>query len=51
MIIQLYKKENINDQILASDGLLYIDGRLSKINISKKIELRNESMKKNFPHK
>lgn len=42
--------QNGND-ILGSDGLMYIDGRLSLCNIKSKVKERNERYSKNFPHK
>ena len=37
--------------ILGSDGLMYIDGRLSINSVKMKVSERNKSYKKNFPHK
>ena len=37
--------------ILGSDGLLLIDGRLNLESIKEIIFARNYTMKKNFPHK
>jgi hypothetical protein len=42
--------KNGND-ILGSDGLMYIDGRLCLYNIKSKVRERNTKFSKNFPHK
>ncbi len=46
--IFLYIGEN---RIIGSDGLMYIDGRLSNRSIKWKVRERNERYKANFPHK
>ena len=40
-----------NADILGSDGLMYIDGRLNLQNVKSKIKQRNERYAKNFAHK
>ena len=40
-----------NADILGSDGLMYIDGRLNLQNVKAKIKQRNERYAKNFAHK
>jgi len=44
--LQLFRE---NTEILGSDGILYVDGRLSMKNIQKQVRERNERMS-NFPH-
>mgnify|MGYP003651072618 CR=1 FL=1 len=39
------------EDILGSDGLMYIDGRLKMLNAIEKVKARNDSYRKNFPHK
>lgn len=38
-----------NKEILGSDGLMFVDGRLSNANIKKEVQERNKRMS-NFPH-
>ena len=40
-----------NKDILGSDGLMYIDGRLNLNSIKQRVKQRNEKYMKNFPHK
>lgn len=47
MKLQLFRN---GKEIIASDGVMYVDGRLSLLNIIKEVHSRNERMK-NFPHK
>lgn len=47
-ILQLFHGEN---EILATDGIMYVDGRLTLANIKHEVRKRNEHYKKNFPHK
>lgn len=51
MIIQLYQQADPKTPIIASDGLLHVDGRLNRQNILLAIEERNRKFKKHFPHK
>lgn len=37
--------------ILGSDGLIYIDGRLNINSVKNKVHERNKRFEKNFPHK
>ena len=37
--------------IIGSDSLFYVDGRLTLSNMISKVIERNNSFKKNFPHK
>lgn len=47
-ILQLYKD---GKEILASDGIMYVDGRLNLSNIIEKVKERNDQFAKNFPHR
>jgi hypothetical protein len=38
-------------EILGSDGLMHIDGRLSLDSVKEKVRERNKRYEKNFPHK
>jgi hypothetical protein len=38
-------------EILASDGIMYVDGRFNHRNIVKAVNERNTRYAKNFPHK
>jgi hypothetical protein len=40
-----------NADILGSDGLMYIDGRLNMQSVKQKVNERNARFTKNFPHK
>ncbi len=42
---------NNKQDILGSDGILYLDGRWNMDSIFEFIRARNYRMKKNFPHK
>jgi len=44
--LQLFKE---NNEILGSDGIMYVDGRLAIRNIKKEVQERNKRMV-NFPH-
>lgn len=48
MIAQLFRD---GKEIIASDGIMYIDGRLNAANVRQKIIERNQRFAKNFPHK
>lgn len=39
------------EDILGSDGLMYVDGRLNLSNVIEKVKERNKRYSKNFPHK
>lgn len=48
MILQLF----INDkEIIATDGIMHVDGRFNLYSIANAVRERNERFKKNFPHK
>ena len=47
-ILQLYKD---GKEIIASDGIMYIDGRLNLSNIKRAVIERNKRFAVNFPHK
>lgn len=47
-ILQLYRDTT---EIIASDGIMYVDGRLSLDNIKQAVIERNKTYVKNFPHK
>ena len=47
-LLQLFRE---GEEIIASDGIMYVDGRISMQNTKIKVEKRNESFRKNFPHK
>ena len=47
-ILQLFKD---GQEIIASDGIMYVDGRLNLYNIISEVEQRNNRYKDNFPHK
>ncbi len=38
-------------EMLASDGVMRVDGRVNLLNIKMAVRSRNESFKKNFPYK
>lgn len=40
-----------NQQQLGSDGIMTVDGRFNAYNIKQTVIKRNNSFKKNFPHK
>jgi hypothetical protein len=46
--IQFYKD---NKEIIASDGIMVVDGRLNNSSIYRLVRQRNNSYAKNFPHK
>jgi len=46
-ILQLFKD---GKEIIASDGILYVDGRLNADNVINEVHKRNERFV-NFPHK
>lgn len=46
--LQLFKD---GKEILASDGIMYVDGRYSMTRIKEEVRKRNERFAKNFPHK
>lgn len=46
--IQLFKD---GKQILASDGILYVDGRYNAESVMREVVNRNKRFAKNFPHK
>jgi hypothetical protein len=46
--LQLYRNGN---EILASDGIMYVDGRLSVSNTILRVKERNKTFATNFPHK
>lgn len=46
--LQLFKD---GKEILASDGIMYVDGRLNLANIKLAVISRNKRFAKNFPHK
>lgn len=48
MLLRLTQNEK---EILSSDSLLYVDGRLSINNIKEKVKERNNRYAKNFPNK
>ena len=48
MTLQLFKD---GDEILASDGIMYVDGRFNKYSIIKAVRERNRRYAANFPHK
>jgi len=48
MILQLF----INDkEIIASDGIMHVDGRFNIYSIANAVRERNKRFTKNFPHK
>jgi hypothetical protein len=47
MTIQLFKD---GKQIIASDGIMWVDGRLSEYNVTEEVIKRNLRYEKNFPH-
>lgn len=47
-IIQLYKDGRM---ILATDGIMYVDGRYNRANIKREVLARNKRFAANFPHK
>lgn len=47
MLARLQKE---NEDMLGSDSLMYIDGRLSVSNAIEAVRKRNDSYRKNFPH-
>lgn len=48
MIIQLIRDDQ---DIIATDGQMYVDGRTTINSIFKEVEARNARFAKNFPHK
>lgn len=48
MKIQLFKD---GKEIIASDGIMYVDGRLNAYNVRQKVVERNKRFAKNFPNK
>lgn len=47
-ILQLFKD---GKQIIASDGVMYVDGRLNSASIYREVRARNNRFAVNFPHK
>lgn len=47
-IIQLFKD---GKQIIASDGVMYVDGRFNAASIYREVRARNNRFAVNFPHK
>jgi len=47
-LLQLFDEEG--KEILASDGIMYVDGRYNMNNVIEAVKERNKRMK-NFPHK
>lgn len=48
MVLQLFQG---GKEMLASDGVMYVDGRLSLHNISEAVKERNKRFEKHMPHK
>jgi hypothetical protein len=46
--IQLFKE---NKMIMATDGIMHVDGRLNLNSIINEVNKRNLNFAKNFPHK
>ena len=46
--LQLFRD---GSEIIASDGIMYVDGRLNINNVIAQVKKRNERYKANFPHK
>lgn len=46
--IQLFRD---GKEIIASDGIMYVDGRYNLQSIKREVIKRNASFAKNFPHK
>ncbi len=46
--LQLYRGDK---EIIASDGIMYVDGRFNPANIKREVIARNKRVIKNFPHK
>lgn len=46
--LQLFKD---GKQLLGSDGIMYVDGRLNNASIYREVRARNNRFAKNFPHK
>ena len=46
--LQLFKD---GKQIMASDGIMYVDGRFNLSNIKQEVIARNKRYAANFPHK
>jgi hypothetical protein len=46
--IQLFRE---NKEILGSDGIMRVDGRLNNISIYWEVVKRNKRFERNFPHK
>jgi len=46
--IQLFRE---GKEIIASDGIMYVDGRLNAASIYREVRARNNRFAKNFPHK
>ncbi len=38
-------------ELIATDGIMYVDGRLSLPNIKQRVSTRNKQFAANFPHK
>jgi len=51
MLIQLFEKNCPTREMIASDGRMWVDGRLNYDNILDEIAKRNSAFRKNFPHK
>ena len=47
-ILQLFKD---GKEIIATDGILYVDGRFNRNNIAEAVRFRNSKFAANFPHK
>ena len=48
MLIQLKQNEQ---NIIASDGIMFVDGRLGLSKVIEEVKKRNKRFEKNFPHK
>ena len=48
MVLQLFTN---NKEILATDGIMHVDGRFNIYSIANAVRQRNERFAKNFPHK
>lgn len=46
--LQLFKD---NSEIIATDGIMFVDGRFNLASIKNAVKQRNERFSKNFPHK
>ena len=47
-VIQLFKD---GKEIIATDGIMYVDGRFNMFNVKNAVRNRNERFRVNFPHK